>query len=45
MSPAAPATTVEEVHAVVHDYPYTDLTNGRILYDFIREHGGSYALP
>ena len=34
----APATTVEEVHEAVRGYPYTDLANGRILYDFIREH-------
>jgi predicted O-methyltransferase YrrM len=33
-----PTTTVEEVHAVVKGYPYTDLTNGHILYDFIRRH-------
>ncbi|MEK0083892.1 class I SAM-dependent methyltransferase [Benzoatithermus flavus] len=33
-----PATTVEEVHAVVKGYPYTDLANGRILYEFIRRH-------
>ncbi|MFO1047201.1 MAG: class I SAM-dependent methyltransferase [Geminicoccaceae bacterium] len=38
MSRAGPATSVERVHEVVRDYPYTDLANGRILFDFIREH-------
>jgi predicted O-methyltransferase YrrM len=38
MTRSRPASTVEEVHAVVRDYPYTDLTNGRVLYDFIRRH-------